>query len=403
MLQPGHHSTLKPYIPYFLIVAVSLSIMGIEIHLPALPLMASYFGVSNSVIKNTITFYQFGMFASAFFYGPISDALGRRPVVIVGSGLFALCSILICFSVSIDSFLILRFLQGFGAGVAVALVPAIVAECYSEREVSKILAQMSLIILFTPMLAPILGGYLTFFYSWRSNFILISFCGTLAFMMFIRYFPETHHPELRIKLHIITTFKKYYSILSNKKFMAYALLHSLPSAGVWFIITTLPIVYIEHMNVPITTFGFYIAASVIVNAATSYYVQLVVIPKGNDIILSTGIKLFFVGSLATIFASFAFPSSPVIGIACLQLYLSGVQFSSPAAISKSMTIIDNAKGISASCLSILRLFFSFLGSFAAVFLYGITLLQTGLFLLFVACCAGIIKILIKTNLSRKII
>lgn len=393
MQQPGQHSTLKPYIPYFLIVAVSLSIMSIEIHLPAMPLMASYFGVSNSVIKNTITFYQFGMLASALVYGPVSDALGRRPVMLFGCGLFALCSILICFSVSINSFLLLRFLQGCGAGVAAALVPAVVGECYSEREVSKILAQMSLIILFTPMLAPILGGYLTHYYGWRSNFILISFCGALAFMMLILYFPETHLSELKIKLHIIGVFKKYYSILCNKKFMAYALLHSLPSAGVWFIITTLPILFIEHMGVPVTMLGFYIAGSVIVNAATSYYVQHVVISKGTDVILSTGIKLLFAGSIATIFASFAFSSSPLIGIVCLQVFFSGVQFSSPAAIAKSMSFIAKGKGIASASLSILRLLFSLLGSFAAVFLTGATLLQTGVFLLLVTCCIEAILIL----------
>jgi DHA1 family bicyclomycin/chloramphenicol resistance-like MFS transporter len=390
----GDHTKLKPYIPYFLIAAISLSIMGIETHLPAMPLMTRYFGVSSSVIKYTISFYQFGMLAAALVSGPISDALGRRPIMIFGCGLFALCSLLICLSVTINSFLILRFMQGCGSGVAVTLGSAIIGECYSELEVSKILAQMSIIILFTPMLAPILGGYLTSYYGWHSSFILIGFLGTIIFMMFMRYFPETHLPELRIKLHIITVFKKYHSALSNKNFMAYALIYSLPSAGVWFVITTLPIVMMEHMGVAVTKLGFYIAGVVIVTAATSFYVQRVVMSKGTDVILSTGIKLFFMGGIATIFVSFAYPASPVISMICLLPFFMGVQFTSPAAIAKSMSSIDDAKGTGSACLSILRLLFSFLGSFVTAFLSGVTLLQTGIFLLFVACCIGIIAKLI---------
>jgi DHA1 family bicyclomycin/chloramphenicol resistance-like MFS transporter len=386
----------KNILPYFLIVAVSLPLMGIDLHLPSLPMMAEYFHVSSALIKNSISAFQFGLLGSAIIYGPLSDSLGRRPILIFGSGLFMISSILLVFSQHIDSFLILRFIQGCGGGVAAVLVPAILSDNFSEGESSKILAQMAVIILMTPAIAPIMGGYLAAYFGWQACFILLSLCSILAFAAFLVFFPETHMIEARTKLHLSNLLNRFKLVLSNKKFTVYALLHSLPSTGAWCLITIIPFLFIKHMGVKPQELGYYITSLVIFVSATSYYVQRVVIAQGADKIMLTGVILLLMGGVLSIFAAFIAPHSPVITAICVLPFPMGIQFIFPASVSKAMTFSADSKGTGSSTATTMRQLFAVIGSFVAVFLPDSTILPTALFLTFIACCAALCL-----NLARR--
>jgi MFS transporter, DHA1 family, multidrug resistance protein len=380
--------TNKQLVPYFLVVSISLPIMAIDLHLPSLPMMAKYFHVSTAVIKNTISAFQFGLLASAMIYGPMSDSYGRRPILLFGSSLFVISSILLVFSTQIESFLTLRFMQGCGGGVAAALVPAILSDTSDEGETSKVLAQMAVVILMTPAFAPLLGGYLAAYFGWQSCFMFLSLCSLLSFTAFYLYFPETNLQETRSKIHIAELLKKYKGILSNKKFMAYALLHSTPSAGTWCMITIMPFILINHMGLKPQHLGYYITTLVIILSTTSFYVQRVVINKGLEKILSLGIKLLFVGGGTAILAGYFAPMSPILTIMGIISYPMGLQFIFPASQAKAMTAAGSAKGTGSSTITTLRQIFAVFGSFVAVFLPDSSLLPAAGFLLCTACFAA---------------
>lgn len=381
MSMPTSHKNL---IPFFIILAVSVSLMATDLYLPAMPMMVDYFLSSDNTVQNSISTYQLGLVASAIIYGPLSDTYGRRRILLIGYGLFFLSSALLILIQTADQLLWLRFIQGCGAGVSSAIGPAIVRESFSEKDSSKIIAQMSIVILLTPAIAPILGGYLTAYYGWQACFVFILLVVCISFLTFLKMFPETNSIENREKLHIATLAHNYKKILSHRGFVFYVLYHSLPACALWCYLTVMPFAFIKYMKVSEEIFGYFVFTQAIVASLTYVYVQKTVTQKGPSVLMSQGLKLFGVGTLIIMGGAYFAPGSPWITTACALPFMVAPPFIFPTAMAKAMSYAGKAKGAAASCIAVTRQFFAFVGSLAAAIMNDNTFLPAAMFMAFIA-------------------
>lgn len=364
-----------------MILAISVTSMATDLYLPAMPLMVGYFGTTDDYVQNSISAYQIGMVFSALIYGPLSDAYGRKHILLAGFALFFLTSFLLSTSSNIDQFLVLRTIQGIAGGVSSALSPAVIRDRFSETESNKIITGMVMFILLTPAAAPIVGGYLTTSLGWRSCFIFIAISALISLILFARFFPETHPKEVRSKFRPTNIIRGYQTVLSNKSFLWYGLVHSLPSTAMFCHITTSPFVFINVMGVPADVFGYYVFGQIMIISATSFVVQRIVSKHSTTAVMSWGLKIFIAGGITGSIGAYLMPESPIVAVLSILPYFLGNPFVFPTSMSRAMSYAGTCKGSASASIASSRQFFAFAGSLSAAFLPHDTMLPACLFVL----------------------
>ncbi|MDF1760437.1 MAG: multidrug effflux MFS transporter [Coxiellaceae bacterium] len=203
-----------------IVVFIAMSgLMGIDIHLASLPFIMRYMHVDTTQIQQSITFYIFGMGVSVLIAGPLSDKFGRRPVVMIGLVIAAIGSFIAVFTQHITPFLMSRLIQGLGAGACAGLGRTMSVDVFYDNPREPARAYFSSVIGLSPLLAPMIGGYLQHWFGWQANFV---FLGTFFLVLLIIYgcfCPETNcHINNQLRLGKILI-EQYSSLLRHSGFI----------------------------------------------------------------------------------------------------------------------------------------------------------------------------------------
>nr|WP_255484182.1 MFS transporter [Agarivorans sp. B2Z047] len=111
---------------------------AIDSYLPAIPIIATDFGVNTSLVAITVSIYVFGMALGQLIGGPLSDKYGRKPIMVIGLLIFAVCSVFLAFANNLALFWLWRILQSIGGGIAVVGVPAVIRDNAEGKEAAKL-------------------------------------------------------------------------------------------------------------------------------------------------------------------------------------------------------------------------------------------------------------------------
>jgi len=179
---------------------MSIVALAIDAILPALEIIGADLGTSNTGdFQLLITMIFLGLGIGSLLFGPLSDSLGRKPIVYIGFGLFIIAS-LICISADNLSVMIFgRILQGIALSAPRTISIAIVRDSYSGDYMARIMSFITVVFLLIPIIAPALGKLILDHYSWRTIFyIQIMFSIVVLVWFWIRQ-PETLHKEYRIQ------------------------------------------------------------------------------------------------------------------------------------------------------------------------------------------------------------
>lgn len=160
-----------------------LASLAMDIYLPVVPMMPKALGTSPEVIQLTLSLYMLVLGVGQIVFGPISDIVGRRPVLLGGAALFALASFLLAGTSSASLFVALRLLQGIGASAALVATFATVRDVYAERpESSVIYSLLGSMLSLVPALGPIVGAVIAERYGWQTIFLVIGLISIVAIL-----------------------------------------------------------------------------------------------------------------------------------------------------------------------------------------------------------------------------
>ena len=191
--------------------------LGIDMYVPSLPEVSTYFHTSNSFVEWSVGLYMLGYGLGQLLFGPLSDYIGRKKVMLISALAFCIISILIALSPNIFSLNIFRFLQGFSiAGLAVS-VRALLADVFTSTELKKATTYFSISWSIGPIVGPLIGAHLQNIFGWKSNFYLFAIYGFIIFLYVLKIFEETCLEKSTAKpKELIKTMSH---MLSHKKFI----------------------------------------------------------------------------------------------------------------------------------------------------------------------------------------
>ena len=148
-----------------------------DFYLPALPALADYFRSSASMAQMSLTTGMFGLAVGQVFIGPISDRYGRRMPLLVSMAAFIVATALCIVAPNIYLFNLLRLFQGFTAAGGIVLARSIATDMYTGNELTRFIAMISAVNGVAPVVAPVVGGMLLDFTSWKGTFVLLLLVG----------------------------------------------------------------------------------------------------------------------------------------------------------------------------------------------------------------------------------
>lgn len=324
-------------------------------YLPSFPAIAHHFHAANTLIKLSITVYLLSYGASQLIYGPLSDRYGRRKIIFVGYGIFALGSLLCAVAPSIHWLLLGRFMQGLGIGAPGALYRAILRDSFSGSLLAKISSYGSTAATLTVPLAPIIGGYLEVGLGWRSNFIVMFAYTLFTCLILWRGLPETNrylNPQATNFRHIL---KNTMTLLSHRLFIGYIGLVTLGFSAIIAYAVSSPFLFQNIIGLTPVQYGWlaiFIAPSLAVGAIiNSRYVEkhgtAAMIRFGNYCMFAAGIIMLSIGMLGII--------NTFVIIAPMMLFSFGAGFIFPNSFAAAFEPFHAMAGMAAAVFGSLQI------------------------------------------------
>ncbi|MDR3543003.1 MAG: multidrug effflux MFS transporter [Desulfosporosinus sp.] len=216
--------------------------LSIDMYLPSLPILTQDLHTSTSFAQFSLTACLLGLSFGQLVAGSQSDVHGRRLPLLIGLVGYTVSSLLCALSPSIWSLILLRFIQGFAGSAGIAISRAIVRDLYSGSEMIKFFSLLMLVNGVGPIFAPIIGGQLLEFTSWRGVFLVLSLVGIVMLLTVFFALPETLPPQRRSQAGLINTLVTFRALICDRVFMGYALPQGLVMAAMFAYISGSPYV-----------------------------------------------------------------------------------------------------------------------------------------------------------------
>ncbi|WP_051329348.1 multidrug effflux MFS transporter [Geminicoccus roseus] len=199
---------------------IAVGPFAVDAYLPAFGVIASDFRSDQGVVQLTVLCFVAAVAAGQVIYGPISDAVGRKPPVYAGLGLFVLGSLGCAFAGSIEQLLAWRVVQGLGASAGMVLAIAIIRDLHTGVEAARLLSTAILALSVSPILAPLAGGLLIQVASWRMIFLALTLVAVGVGVLMATSMPETHPHERRARADILSILRAYASLFRDRTFLS---------------------------------------------------------------------------------------------------------------------------------------------------------------------------------------
>lgn len=267
--------------------------LSMDMYLPSLPGLADYFGTTVSNAQLTLSAFTIGFAVGQLFYGPLSDRLGRKRVLLGGIMLYTAAGLLCALSPDIESLIFFRFLQALGGGAGVALTRAIIRDLLSGDAGARALSLMLLVPSLAALVGPFIGGQILLWTQWRVIFWLLAGFGVIALILAILRLPETLPPEKRRTVSPAHILRDYGTVLCDRRALGFMLCGAFSFSGLLAQLSGTPFVYIQLFGVAPENFGYLFALNVIGIMIGSYANSRLVTRFGirRMLVVSTSIAL----------------------------------------------------------------------------------------------------------------
>jgi len=242
----------------------------IDTMFPAFPQMAAQFGADTLAMQQTLSVYLLAYAVMSLVHGPLSDAVGRRRVILGGLAVFTLASIGCALSPDLPTLLAFRVLQGMSAGVGMIVGRAVIRDVLQGEAAQRLMSHVSMLFAIAPAVAPILGGWIVGWARWPAIFWFLAALGVTLLLIVWRALPETHPPAARFKPSPKQLLRTHWYMARNPRFLRFTAAGGFNFAALFLYIASAPAFVLEHLRLQEDQFGWFFVPTIFGMSLGSY-------------------------------------------------------------------------------------------------------------------------------------
>lgn len=348
-----------------LAMLVAVAPLSIDMYLPAMQYMAEDLSTPIHYVEISISTFLFGFAIGQLVGGPLSDKLGRRPLIAVGLTLFSIASLLLTQTESINQLLIFRAIQALGGGIAVVNSSAIIRDLFEGDEMAKVLSMVAIVMMSAPLIAPMLGSLIINFFNWNIIFLFLSIYSIIVMGLLLWRLPETNilknnglnnknseskHSKDE-KENKPSLWQSYKHILTHRQAMGHVLALSFSFSGMFVFITASAFAYLEYFSVSTKLFPFIFGANVVIMMLMNRINVWALNHYHSKTILTLGLSIQSICGLLLIISSYLNPSLYLI-VFLVMLFVGSIGLVAANATAGTLNFFPKISGTATAVMGV---------------------------------------------------
>lgn len=336
------------------LLLASLSAIGpfaIDTYLPAFEGISQSLQATPVQMQQSLSIYLIAFAVMNLFHGAISDAVGRKPVVLAGLVLFALSSIGCAMASSIEALLIYRFLQGLCAGVGMVISRAMVRDLFPPDDAQRMLSIVTIFFGVAPAIAPWIGGLVFVRWGWEAVFWFLAGLSIVLLILHAALLPESLQAQDRRSLAVAPLFKAYKTMASSPRFVLLCISSAMPFNGFFLYVLGAAQFLGVHLRLAPDQFYWLFLATVLgmmLGSAISSRLSGRFPPMRQ---VRVGLWISGLASVLNIALTMIFPAQVWMAIMPIALYTLGWALTVPAITVRAIDLYPSRRGMASSMQS----------------------------------------------------
>ncbi|MDR0529833.1 MAG: multidrug effflux MFS transporter [Zoogloeaceae bacterium] len=343
------------------LVLAALSAVGpfsIDAYLPAFQEMGQTLRANPVEIQQTLSIYMLMFGLMTLWHGALSDSFGRKRVILLSLMVYALASLGCALSVNIEMLWVMRAAQGVSAGAGMVVSRAIVRDLYDGAQAQRLMANIAVMFAIAPATAPIVGGWILYFFGWRGIFVFLTLATIGLYALCWRFLPESLPKEKRQAFAVGLLLKRYRSVLFCREFLALSLGLGVVFCGSFIYVLAAPVFIREHLRLGETDFYWLFVPGMFGMIGGSWFSGRVAGAWNLRRTLCLAFGVMAAAVCLNLAASGIFPQIRFLAVLPMAIYSFGVAFSMPALTLLALDFFPENRGLAASCQSFVQTLFA---------------------------------------------
>lgn len=244
-------------------LTIAVGAFAIDMYIPGFAAIARQLKTDPGTVQLSMTSFFVALAVGQVVYGPVSDTFGRKAPIYAGLVIFVIASLGAAAAPSIDLLILSRFFQGLGAAATAVIPMAVVRDEYTGPDAARLLSLAMLALSVSPILAPVFGGLLVQYATWRLIFLVLILIALVVMVMIWRMLPETLPVQRRVSGRLLSILATYGRLLRQRIFILPILIAGFAQSALFAFISGSPFVFVTLHHLKPTTYGILFACHAI--------------------------------------------------------------------------------------------------------------------------------------------
>ena len=244
----------------FIILANTIIPFSIDMYTPAVPSLPGFFDTSEQMVNFTLMGFFLFLTIASLLFGPISDRLGRKPVLVSSLITYTAGGILCAVSPNIIALIVARLIQAVGAGALMAVSMALVKDCFIEKRREQMLAIIQVLSVVGPVIAPLIGGILLQFFDWHASFVFLAVFGAICLALAM-LFEESLPVEERSEGGILASLGGLVKVGRNRAFLRLLAVMALYNVAFCAYLAVASYIYVDYFGTTPQEYTYFFAVT----------------------------------------------------------------------------------------------------------------------------------------------
>lgn len=342
----------------------------LDLYAPSFPEMMHFYQTTEQMMQLTLSLNFLGFFVASLLCGPLADAFGRRKVILFGTILFGIGSLICVLASNIELMLLGRLIQGLGVSAPVTVCMAVIADIYEGQKQMALITRMNSVITITMALAPVVGVYLTKHLGWQSNFFVILSIAVSGLLLVWLFLPETLEEKHRQPFNGTSLINGYWTLLTSKNFMFATLACCLAITPYFVFIGIMPLLFMESLGVSLNEYAFYQGSIVGLFSALSLSVSYLMKKFDTKFLIKISTGFSVLGLMFAVMASVFLKDNQYLITVAMLVYTGGICLAPTFMFANAMQMHPTLKACASSMIQSVRMLSMAIGTAAAGAVYS---------------------------------